>query len=96
MQNIYKQGDLSGSNPYRDFKTLNTTFQFKNLPPGDSIGFPNETLLLNSIRFNLSNDVETAPIPENKDNEETVYLKWKETPDSDWANLPARSCFREK
>lgn len=81
-KNIYKHGELVESNPYNDFRTLNSTYQFKNLPPGDSAGFPNETTLINSIRFNLTNDFETATIPENKERGEVVYLKWKETPES--------------
>jgi len=94
-QNIYKQGTSSKSNDYKDFKKLNSTFQFGSLPKGDSSGFPNETLLINTIRFNLSRDYETSSIPENNEKEETGYLKWKETPSSTGLTYTPENVFEK-
>lgn len=82
FKNIIGNVDLSNSNKYDVYDDFNTTFQFGKTLKDKTVIYPNEALLVSKIRFNISNDLETAAFAYYAEKDTNEILGWRETAES--------------
>ncbi|HEY9115179.1 MAG TPA: hypothetical protein VIN10_10800, partial [Bacteroidales bacterium] len=81
-KNIIGNVQLSDPDKYDIYKDFNITYQFGKPLKNKPVLYPNESLLVSKIRFNISNDLETAAFPNQSENDKKAILNWRETTDS--------------
>ena len=82
FKNIIGNVDLSDSNKYDVYKGINVTYQFGKPLICKPVIYPNESLLVNKIRFDISNDLAAAAFPAISSKDTSAILRWIETADS--------------
>jgi len=82
FKNIIGNVQLADTDKYGIYKGYNITYRFGEPLISKALIYPNESLLVNQIRFNISNDLETAAFPTYPEKDTSAILSWKETVDS--------------